>query len=131
MVQRVECFRAHLERQPLKQLELPADRHVHIEVSGAPQAVVGRVPKRAKRVGCVKTGIQVLVFQAMRHAGIHLSVSYYVGPIKADTRGSAPGASRTVPVWQTAQLRYTTSIPRKFRIDTPTGNPYFGSTPLS
>ena len=37
------------------------------------------------------------------------------------TCAGAPGAVRTVPVWQTAQFRYTLSMPRTLRRDMPAG----------
>ena len=51
--------------------------------------------------------------------------------IPAITRGGAPGASRTVPVWQTAQFRNTRSMPWTLRRDIPTGRSYRGSAPGS
>ena len=43
-------------------------------------------------------------------------------------RDGAPGASRTVPVWHTAQFRPTWSMPSRRRRDTPIGRSCPGST---
>src|SRR5712692_10503977 len=73
-----------MEGQPLIEPELAGNRHVHIEVSGTPQAVMTGVPIRSYRVGGVKIGIQVLVQQAVRRTGVCRGGGN-IGPIVTDT----------------------------------------------
>ncbi len=46
-----------------------------------------RITKRADRVGGVNSGIDVLVFQAMRRVRIRLDSGYYVRPVIAAGQG--------------------------------------------